>query len=120
MAEKKHMLDKTLELLSIIEQAEQQYDARRLSKAKGEFYSEVKPFADHAHALSKEWGVEVGSYLTQNRQKNLHPNQIKATVENIELIAVQCFFPETSYNRFKSYIQSSYFVVEQVKELLQE
>jgi len=61
---------------------------------------------------------EGGIYLTEYRKKNLHPNQIKATVENIELLSVQCFFPETSYNRFKSYIQSSFYVIEQVKDIL--
>ena len=118
MHDKKKMLEMTLELLKIVERAEQQYDNRRESKEKGDFFTEVKPFADQAHSLSKEWGVEVGAYLTEYRQKNLHPNQIKATVENIELLSVQCFFPETSYNRFKSYIQSSFFVIEQVRDRL--
>jgi len=112
------MLEMTIELLVIVENAEQEYDKRRETKVKGDFYSEVKPFADHAHSLSVIWGKEVGIYLTEYRKKNLHPNQIKATVENIELLSVQCFFPETSYNRFKSYIQSSFYVIEQVKDIL--
>ncbi|WP_165967125.1 DUF1798 family protein [Jeotgalibacillus sp. S-D1] len=120
MQEYKKMVDETNQLLNILDRAEKEYDKRRETKIKGEFYSEVKPFADYAHNLSKVWGEEVGNYLTENRQKNLHPNQIKATVENIELLTVQCFFPETSYKRFKSYVQSSYYVVEQVRDILKQ
>jgi len=50
------MLEMTIELLVIVENAEQEYDKRRETKVKGDFYSEVKPFADHAHSLSVIWG----------------------------------------------------------------
>lgn len=120
MQEYKKIIEDTNQLLEILDRAEKEYDTRRETKVKGEFYSEVKPFADFAHSLSREWGEEVGNYLTINRQKNLHPNQIKATVENLELLTVQCFFPETSYNRFKSYVQSSYYVVEQVRDIFKQ
>lgn len=120
MHDTKGMLDMTKQLLDIVDQAEQQYDIRRETKVKGDFFTQVKPFADVAHQLSKKWGEEVTVFLIENRQKNLHPNQIKATVENIELLTVQCFFPETSYNRFKSYVQSSFFVIEQVRHIFEK
>lgn len=111
------MLDMTVKLLEIVEQAEKQYDFRRETKEKGDFYTEVKPFADNAHQISKQWGIEVTAFLIEHPQKNLHQNQVKATVENIELLTVQCFFPATSYNRFKSYVQSSFFVIEQIHDI---
>ncbi|MDG5470609.1 DUF1798 family protein [Jeotgalibacillus sp. ET6] len=111
---------KTLELLEIVDSAQKEYDNRRNTDLKGDFYTEVKPFADRAHSLSKEWGTDADQFLRSHPQKNLHPNQIKATVENVELLSVQCFFPATSYNRFKSYIQSSFYVIEQVNDILKD
>ncbi|KIL44164.1 DUF1798 family protein [Jeotgalibacillus soli] len=118
MHDKQIMLELTKELLNTVEEAEKEYDKRRIAMDKGDFFQEVKPFADRAHKLSNEWKDLVIPFLQANHQKNLHANQIKATVENIELLTVQCFFPETSYNRFKSYVQSSFFVLEQVENVM--
>ncbi|KIL48023.1 DUF1798 family protein [Jeotgalibacillus campisalis] len=120
MKENNTLYNLTLELLKIVRSAEEEYDNRRETDLKGDFWKEVKPFADNAHSLSKDWGEAAAAFLHKQPQKNLHPNQIKATVENVELLTVQCFFPATSYNRFKSYIQSSFYVIEQVRVILEE
>lgn len=114
------ILKQTNELIEITRQADQEYNNRRDSKVKGDFYTEVKPFADHAHSILSEWKDAASDYLINQPKKNIHQNQIAATAENIELIVVQCFFPETSYKRFKSYIQSSLYVLEQLSAILED
>ncbi len=112
------ILKQTNQLIDITKQADQEYNNRRETKDKGDFYTEVKPFADHAHSILAEWKDAASDYLINQPKKNIHQNQIAATAENIELIVVQCFFPETSYKRFKSYIQSSLYVLEQLSTIL--
>ncbi|MDZ5711975.1 YppE family protein [Jeotgalibacillus haloalkalitolerans] len=117
---KEIILNQTNELIEITRRADLEYNNRRESKEKGDFYEEVKPFADHAHSILKEWKVAASNYLIEQPKKNIHQNQVAATAENIELVVVQCFFPETSYKRFKSYIQSSLYVLEQLGAILEE
>lgn len=114
------ILEQTNQLIDITRQADLEYNNRRESKVKGDFYQEVKPFADDAHGILKEWKESASAFLIKQPRKNIHQNQIAATAENIELIVVQCFFPETSYKRFKSYIQSSLYVLEQLSAILED
>ncbi|TFE03243.1 DUF1798 family protein [Jeotgalibacillus sp. R-1-5s-1] len=112
------ILELTNQLAEILEQADEEYNKRRETKEKGDFHDEVKPFADRAHALISEWKEKTSAQLIKNPQKNIHHNQIFATADNLELVTVQCFFPETSYKRFKSYVQSSRYVLGQVEMAL--
>ncbi|TFE03050.1 YppE family protein [Jeotgalibacillus salarius] len=114
-----NILKMTIELINITNQADEEYNKRRESGLKGDFFNEVKPFADHANLIVQEWKSAAADFLIEYPKKNIHQNQIFATAENMELIVVQCFFPETSYKRFKSYIQSSLYVLEQLKLILE-
>ncbi|HZG73766.1 MAG TPA: YppE family protein [Chondromyces sp.] len=109
----------TKELLDITNNANDIYMKKREAQIKGDFFSEVKPFADHAKAVSDKWKELSLTWLRETSGKRyIHPMQIQATVENLELVCVQAFFPETSFKRFKSYIQSiSYVLKEMMYEL---
>ncbi|MBM7647953.1 hypothetical protein JOC78_000893 [Bacillus ectoiniformans] len=106
----------TLELLALVHEANSIYYQVREKKENADFYSEVKPFADRVHALSKEWETEALDWLKQAKAKPkyLHMPQIKATVENLELVSVQAFYYQTSLTRFKNYIESTLFVLNQL------
>jgi len=104
----------TCELIAIVRDANDIYHQKREKKEKGDFYKEVKPFADRAQQLSSKWEEAVLERLTQGGFKYIHRPQVIAVVENIELISVQAFFPETSYTRFKNYVESTTFVLNQL------
>ncbi|KAB7708943.1 DUF1798 family protein [Bacillus aerolatus] len=108
----------TEELLRIVNRANDRYHIAREKKEKGDFYTEVKPFADEAQRLSAAWEKEILASFRTSQFKYIHFPQVKAVVENIELISVQAFFPETSYTRFRNYVESTLFVLQQLlKEL---
>lgn len=108
----------TEQLVDIVTRANERYYLAREQKEKGDFYTEVKPFADEARLQSEEWEKEISTYLQTKPFKHIHYPQVKAVVENIELISVQAFFPETSYKRFRNYVESTLFVLQQLlKEL---
>ncbi|WP_100331381.1 DUF1798 family protein [Bacillus xiapuensis] len=108
----------TKALLHLVHQANEVYHKNRREQTKGDFYQEVKPFADQARQLSEKWEQAVMKEMKRREFKYVHPPQIKATLENIELISVQAFFPETSYTRFKNYVESTIFILEQLQREL--
>lgn len=83
----------------------------KLSGEKGDFLTEVKPFADEVQVISEHWKKEATAWITKNRPRNLHESQIDSAAEQIEMISVQSFFPETSRTRFINYLQSVRFVL---------
>ncbi|PAQ13382.1 hypothetical protein CD798_14890 [Bacillaceae bacterium SAOS 7] len=101
----------TTELLAVVKEANEIYHEKRRTNEKGDFYEEVKPFADRAKDVSTRWKKEIDEQLPKGGFKYIHPPQVKAVVENIELVSVQAFFPETSYTRFKNYIESTSFLL---------
>ncbi|WP_243355991.1 YppE family protein [Bacillus litorisediminis] len=76
-----------------------------------DFYQEVKPFADGVKALLDQWEPLSIQWLKQNPVKNLHPQQITHTAENLDMISIQCFFPKTSLTRFRHYAESVEYVL---------
>ena len=108
----------TEELVKVVNQANDRYHLARETGEEGDFYKEVKPFADEAKRLSDEWEEEVMRSFQARRFKHIHLPQVKATIENIELLSVQAFFPKASYTRFRNYVESTLFVLQQLlKEL---
>jgi hypothetical protein len=101
----------TKELLACTEEAAVHYRQARERGTKPDFYAEVKPFADHAKHLLDNWLPAAAGWIIDNRPKNLHENQIASAAEHIELITVQCFFPETSRTRFINYYNSTKYVL---------
>ena len=47
---------------------------------------------------------------------HLYPSQIEQASQNLQDVAIQSFFPKTSYKRFKSHVQSILFTLNHVKE----
>ena len=48
--------------------------------------------------------------------RHLYPMQIQQTADNLSDVAVQAFFPKTSYKRFKSHVQSVRFILQNVRD----
>ncbi|WP_157842713.1 YppE family protein [Bacillus alkalisoli] len=79
-----------------------------------DFFLEVKPYADRVHALTEQWKISTTQWVKDNKPKYLHESQIENTAENIQLVSVQCFYPDTKKKRFQSMIQSIKYVLEDV------
>ncbi len=110
--------DLTQKLLELNEEAMTHYKRVRDSGEKGDFYQEVKPFADEVKQYNDRWKEKMLLWAKTHKPKHLYPQQIMNTSENIEMTSVSCFFPETSYSRFISHHQSIQFVLEtSMKEL---
>ncbi|MBM7584305.1 hypothetical protein JOC86_000842 [Bacillus pakistanensis] len=106
----------TEELLLLNKHLSDRYQLARETGEKGDFYKEVKPFADKVKEVSDLWEIKAKEWILEEQPKHIHFPQIIHTIENLELVSVQAFFPETSYKRFVSYIQSIDYVLHSVLE----
>ncbi|CAM3888784.1 YppE family protein [Mesobacillus zeae] len=102
----------TLRLIEYTERAATRYEMAKETGESGDFFSEVKPFADLVKQEADSWKVSAVEWIINNQPKNIHSRQIEATAENIELVSVQAFFPETGRKRFMGYIQSIHYVLD--------
>ncbi|PFA70073.1 hypothetical protein CN378_01850 [Bacillus sp. AFS015802] len=114
----KELKQVTEDLLVLVEKMMNEYKNRRESGEKGDFYTEVKPFADEVKMKNDSWKELSMAWIKDYRPKHLHLLQIMNTFDNIEMLSVHCFFPESSYNRFISHYQSvSYVLGTQIDDL---
>jgi hypothetical protein len=101
----------TSELLDLNGEILRIYKETRESGEEGDFYQEVKPFADNAKERIDLWHKTALQWMKEDRPKNLHPSQIINTAENLEMISIQAFFPKASYKKFISHSQSIHYVL---------
>lgn len=94
------------------------YKETRERGEEGDFYKEVKPFADDAKVKIDLWREVALQWMKDERPKNLHPSQIINTAENFEMISIQAFFPKASYKKFISHSQSVHYVLKTVLDQL--
>ncbi|RFU60083.1 YppE family protein [Bacillus sp. V59.32b] len=111
MIDKAKTLKLTETLISMCEKADQIYEEARSTGQEKDFYSVVKPFADEVHQTCLEWADQVKNWMNEESFRHLFPQQIDQASQNLSDVAVQAFFPKTSYKRFKSHVQSVHFIL---------
>jgi Bacterial domain of unknown function (DUF1798) len=116
----KELISVTEELIALVEKMMGEYKRRRETGEKGDFYKEVKPFADEVKDRNDKWKELSLSWIETERPKYLHPPQVLNTYDNIEMLSVHCFFPESSYNRFISHHQSVRYVLQTILDNLSD
>lgn len=112
------LLQLTEHLLQYTKTSENTFKRVKEAGERGNFYQEVKPFADEVKAINDKWKNEATEWIKKHKPKNLHPQQIDSASEHIEMVSVQAFFPETSKTRFKNYVNSAKYVLNTLNGLL--
>ena len=110
-----HIITLTQQLITLAEEANSIYDTVRENGEEKDFYLEVKPFADQVKQVCDEWVREMKQAMQKVSFQHLFPSQIEQAAGNLQDVSIQAFFPKTSYKRFKSYVQSVLFTLNQVK-----
>lgn len=98
-------------LLENVESAFNRFHHSKEEGVRGDFHTEVKPFADEVKKTADSWRDSAVQWVRQNRPKNLHANQIETAADYLEVISVQAFFPETSKKRFLDQVQSVQYIL---------
>ncbi|SDL93609.1 DUF1798 family protein [Bacillus sp. OK048] len=116
MSEK--ILELTKKLIDFNQLCLKYYEEARETGITLDFNEVIKPFANEVKVVGVEWNVTMKDWLKKNPQKHIHPKQIDTTLEHIEQLSIQAFFPKTSRSRFLNTNRTvEYFLVEIVKEL---
>lgn len=102
------------QLIKDVDRIQQQFWTTREREDEYDFFTTVKPEADRIHSYTEDWVKETKMWIKEKGPKYIHANQIDETAENINLIAVQCFFKNTSKKRFFDMCQSVTYVLEDV------
>lgn len=104
----------TQKLLVSIDEIESRFFQTQENKLEPDFFQEVKPFADEVYKTLLEWEKSTVEWIERTAPKYIHSQQIISTVENINHVAVQCFYPDTREKRFKGMIQSIRYVLNDI------
>ncbi|WP_270179012.1 YppE family protein [Alkalihalobacillus sp. CinArs1] len=116
-----NLISLTKQLMEITEEARLQYVNRtQLETYEVDFYGEVKPFADRALAILKEWEPLAREWVMENKPKYLYPIQIKNTYENLEMVSVIAWQKDTGPKKFNERVQSIEYVLEKLIEQTDE
>lgn len=98
-------------LLEKVEESHKRFQLSKETGVRGDFHTEVKPFADKVKGAADSWRESASRWVRENEPKNLHVNQIETAADYLEVISVQAFFPETSKKRFLDQIQSVEYIL---------
>jgi hypothetical protein len=114
-----HLEEMTKSLLGYIEEGKAQYEKSKASGIEGDFYLDVKPFADLVKNTLDEWIVLAIKWVQTEKPSFINEKQLETTYDHIEKISIQSFYPKTSRKLYLSSYQSAHFVLQSVCTNLQ-
>lgn len=120
MEEQMELKQLTEQLIAYVETLAEKYVIVKETGKSGDFYNEVKPFADEVKRVNDNWRTKATKWIEERKPKNLYVQQIDSVHEHLETISVQAFFTETSKTRFRNLVASSNYVLTNVCQLLKE
>jgi Bacterial domain of unknown function (DUF1798). len=77
-----------------------------------DFQGKVKPFADLMQATVDVWKPMAEDWIVHRKPKYIHPEQIKATCENLQIVGVTAFQTDTRRRRFHETIEAVDYVLD--------
>jgi hypothetical protein len=101
----------TKKLLSFNHEIMQKFEETKESGMEGDFYREIKPFSDLIKGSLENWSEKAIIWIRDFHPKNLHAKQIESVIDQLEMISVQAFFPQTSRARFVNTANSVEYVL---------
>lgn len=114
MEDYNELLQLTQKLLSYTDTLSLKYIEVRETGKSGDFFGEVKPFADEVKEVNDAWKNKAYEWIKETGPKNLYAQQIDSAYEHIETVSVQAFFPNTSRSRFNDVMASAKFILNSV------
>ncbi|WP_050615386.1 DUF1798 family protein [Bacillus testis] len=94
------------------------YDKTRQTQEEYDFYEVVEPFANEVKQLSEEWLRSIKETISLQKGYIYGEKQLDQVVDNMCQLSVQAFHYKSSYNRFKSYVQSTKFLLSTLERQL--
>ncbi|QQZ11061.1 YppE family protein [Heyndrickxia vini] len=112
------LIELTKHLITLNEAAFHSYNSVRETGVQGDFFSEVKPFADEVKQMCDEWLPLATEWIKLVQPKHLHSIQLKNTSENLQMVSVKAFYPDASLKKFKEHVRSVDYVLNRLLDEL--
>ncbi|UOR12496.1 YppE family protein [Halobacillus amylolyticus] len=77
------------------------------------FFHKVKEETSPMFNLNNQWLDEAEEFV-KNRGVSVHPNQVKSTHENMEMLILHSYYLDVEKKRFKELHQSSHYVLDMI------
>ncbi|ARI77287.1 YppE family protein [Halobacillus mangrovi] len=105
----------TEELKQLIDQRHIQFVETEgpIDKKDHSFFDKVKKETKPMFNLNNTWRDEAETFV-KNRKAKVHPNQVKSTHENIEMIILHSYYLDIHRKRFKELFQSAHYVLDMI------
>ncbi|TGB04566.1 DUF1798 family protein [Halobacillus salinus] len=84
-----------------------------VDKTDRELFERVKEETKPMFDLNNSW-LENAEVFVKNRHTSVHPNQVKSTHENIEMIILHSYYLDVHRKRFKELYQSVHYVLDMI------
>jgi hypothetical protein len=104
----------TTELLQLLEYIKVKYETVKENGKEGDFFLEVRPFAERVKQLLDQWHSLAIHYIQLEQPLYLNESQLITTYDHIEKLSIQCFYPKTSRKLFLNSTRSAQFVLESI------
>ncbi|WP_019241963.1 MULTISPECIES: DUF1798 family protein [Bacillus] len=109
----------TKQLETLLLEIDDIYEKTRDSKEEHDFYKIIEPFVNHAIELSSKWREAIDVIIAERSTYFIGERQLDQIQDNISKLSVQAFHYMTSYKLFKSYLQSTKFLLTTIIRQLQ-
>jgi len=117
---RKEALNCTQELLELLNEMNEIYEDVRATKKEPDFMKVVEPYARKAEKLTSIWQQHIEGVIQNQQTYFTGERHVEQVVENTCQLSVQAFYSSTSYSRFKSYLQSTKFLLKTMERQLKE
>ena len=114
------LLTMTNELLTACDEATARFYDMRERDIEPDFFADVKPYADNMRALLVTWQQLAHEWITANRPKHMHTQQIDHARDAMEQFFVQSFYKATSKKRLIQSIESTKYTLTILKRYVEE
>jgi hypothetical protein len=110
----------TRSLLDFIEIGREEFERSKNTGREGDFFTEVKPFADQVKLCCDEWIELAIQWIRKEKPLYMNEKQVQTTYEHLEKMSIQAFYSSTSRKNFLSSLQSAQYVLHSIVNQLED
>ncbi|WAA13726.1 YppE family protein [Fervidibacillus halotolerans] len=118
MLDPKLLMAETEQIKQYLKRIDTIFEHTKQEQKSPNFYDEVKPFFEEVEERVNRWFERAKGWVELNRPKDLYSFQLEAVKDQLLEISVWAFYPETSYKRFKHYVNSIHYTLEKLLSAL--
>ncbi|MFD1018447.1 DUF1798 family protein [Thalassobacillus hwangdonensis] len=109
------VIDATNNIRHLIDQLQEKFDQQQepVDRKDKAYFEVVKKETAPMFELNDQW-LELASEYVKNREVKVHPNQVKSTHENIELLILHSYFFDVKKKRYRELNHSVHYVLDMI------